>query len=375
MDLKAEFKQFVIQELGIPLVGIAMPDDISPEDIQRINPVIQTFAKATPLAEGLDSVLQPRDFLDNPKSVVITGMPAYFGKMSSLEECREGLLGKAEPSHVNSNLLQANADKNARIGDFFTEKGLQCVPAVGMQLPIKLWASKCGVGFYGKNSVIQHPDYGAWISLSAFITDAEMASDEPLAGDCGSCELCMKACPTQAIFAPYQCDVNRCMDFHLGHNKLNIPDTIREKTGNLLGEGCTVCRDVCPKNQKLTPLSGYEVPDSLRYPSLLKVLAITDDEWENSFAMTLMGFFLMDKKYLIRNALISLGNFRDERAIEALADLLKNGADELRGYAAWALGNIGDSRSRKILQSAAVSENNALIQREIEAALGTARSA
>jgi hypothetical protein len=142
MNLKAEFKQFVIQELGIPLVGIAMPDDISPEDIQRINPVIKTFAKATPLAEGLDSVLQPRDFLDNPKSVVITGMPAYFGKMSSFEECREGLLGKAEPSHVNSNLLQANADKNARICDFFVEKSLQCVPALGMQLPIKLWASK-----------------------------------------------------------------------------------------------------------------------------------------------------------------------------------------------------------------------------------------
>ena len=105
------------------------------------------------------------------------------------------------------------------------------------------------------------------------------------------------------------------------------------------------------------------------------MLDMSDEEWENGFAMTLMGFFLMDKRYLKRNACIALGNFRDTRAIEALATVLKNGEDEVRGYAAWALGSIGDGRSREILHAAAVSEKNVHIQQEIEAALRAARSA
>jgi epoxyqueuosine reductase len=373
MTLKAEFVSFVRETLGIPLVGVAPPDDLLPDDRERISFVLKTFSEGTPLAAGADSVLQPGDFLPGAQSVIVTGTPGYLGKVRSFEECREELLGKAEPSHVNMKLLHHTAEQNAKICEFLNEKGFQCTPVVGIQFPIKLIASKCGVGFYGKNSIIQHPEYGSWIGLSAFITDAELSPDAPLTEDCGKCELCLKACPTGALFAPYRCDVTRCLDFHLGHNKKNIPVAIREKSGNLLGEGCTVCRDVCPKNQKLEPITGFNSPENLLYPSLLKILDITDDEWENGFAMTLMGFFLLDKRYLKRNAAIGLGNFKDERALEALGHLLETGEDEVRGYAAWAIGNIGGMEATRILESSLVREKDGLIKQEIESALAAAR--
>ena len=374
MSLKNELKTFIKETLRIPLVGIAAADDIAVEHTMRISYVLQQFSKATPLAEGSDSILQPRDFLDEARSVIIIGMPAYFGKTASFEECRKDLLGKVEPSHVNTLFLQNGAERNDAVCSFFTDRGLQCVPVFGLQFPIKLLASQCGVGFYGKNSIIQHPEYGAWISLSAFITDAELEPDEPITGECGSCEQCLKACPTGALFAPYQCDVNRCMDFHLGHNKKFIPYSIRDKTGSLLGEGCTICRDVCPKNHKLAEVIGFEAPLSLLYPPLLTMLDMSDEEWENGFAMTLMGFFLMDKRYLKRNACIALGNFRDTRAIEALATVLKNGEDEVRGYAAWALGSIGGAEAEIFLHSAAAMEINRQVQQEIADALSAAQS-
>jgi len=54
------------------------------------------------------------------------------------------------------------------------------------------------VGFYGKNAIIQHPDYRSWISLSGFVTDAELEPDDPLDQDCSKCELCPTVCPTAA---------------------------------------------------------------------------------------------------------------------------------------------------------------------------------
>ena len=96
---------------------------------------------------------------------------------------------------------------------------------------------------------------------------------------------------------------------------------------------------------------------------------MSDDEWENGYAMTLMGFFLMDKKYLQRNAAIGLGNFKDERALKVLARLLEKGDDELRGYAAWAIGRIGGSKAKKHLYAALDKEKNEQIIKEIESAL------
>lgn len=371
MGLKEDLISYVREDLRIPLIGIAPADDFSQDDIDRISYVTKTFAEGTPLSGGMNEVLQPRDFVPEAKSVIVAGVPSFMGETASFEACKEELLGKGEPSHVNVRLLQQNSEQGSSICEFLTKRGHQCFSVVGGQFPIKLMASKCGVGFYGKNCVIQHPDYGSWISLMAFVTDAELPFDDPITGECGKCDLCLKACPTGAIFKPYRCDIARCIDFHLGHNKKNIPHFIREKSGNLLGEGCTECRDACPKNKNLKQIDSSDTPQSLLYPLLLEILDISDDEWENGFATTLMGFFLMDKRYLKRNAAIALGNFQDERSVEPLGRLLQNGEYEVRGYAAWALGRIGGMKAVDILR-ASLTEENDEVKKEIETALAAA---
>lgn len=370
MTLKKEFTAFVKDELAIPLVGIASADDFPREDVERITPVLRLFARSTPLAEGIDSVLHARDFLPEARAVVVTGMPGYFGRMKSFEECRKELLGSAEPSHVDTHNMQISQERGYRLQEFFTGRGYQCFPAAGMQFPVKLAASLCGVGFYGKNAVIQHPAYGAWIALMAYITDAELEPDKPLEEKCpDNCTLCLEACPTGALYAPYRCDAARCLDFNLGHNKKNIPDDIREKSGNLIGEGCTACRDACPKNRALIPSQEGLPPAELLNPYLPNLFDMTDEQWEQGYGMTMMGFFLMEKKYLQRNALIGLGNFRDERALDVLARVAGSQDDELRGYAAWALGRIGGRAAKERLESALRRERNDGVIRELRQAL------
>lgn len=369
MSLKKEFVDFVKNEAGVPLVGVTTPDDYPAEDYERIAYVQKIFAKATPLSGGIDTVFQPRDFLPEAKSVIITGFPAYMERDMTYEQCRDKLRGTAEKSHVNISFLQTNAERGGKITDFFKERGYQCFSLNAGSFPMKLMASKCGVGFYGKNAIIQHPDYGAWISLSGYITDAELEPDGPIEGQCKKCDLCVKACPTNALSEPFRCEMTKCIDFHLGHNKFYVPPEIRDKCGNLMGEGCTACRDACPKNKKLKPFSGFEAHENLIHPELLKVANISDEEWENGFAMTLMGFFLMDKKYLKRNAAIGLGNFQDERAVNVLGEMLQAGEDEVRGYAAWALGKIGGKKSKELLNSALNNEEDEDITAEVEFAI------
>ena len=162
--------------------------------------------------------------------------------------------------------------------------------------------------------------------------------------------------------------MTRCLDFHLGHNKNIIPVSIREKSSNLMGEGCTACRDICPANRRLKPIEGFRPPPELLHPPLLEVFAMTDEGWDNGFAATLMGFFLMDKKYLQRNAAIALGNFKDERAVPVLAEVLIRGDAAVRGYAAWALGTIGGTAAAAHLSAAGERESDPQIREEIQRA-------
>jgi epoxyqueuosine reductase len=340
MSLKNDFLHLMKEELLIPLVGVASPDDFSQEEIKKVTPVLQLLANSTPLAQGMDTVLHPGDFMPEVRSVIITGTPCYFGKLLSFEQCRENLLGITDPLHVSPEYFQHIQEKKMRMSEFFENRGFSCLSITGGQFPIKLAASKCGIGYYGKNSILQHPDYGSWISLSAYVTDAELETDDPTKKDCGDCCLCINACPTGALSKPYMCNSEKCLNFHLAWNKNTIPDAIREKCENLLEENCNVCRDICPKNHNLKPINTITAPEELIYPSLQSIAEITDEEWENGYALTLAGFFLFDKKYLQRNAIIAMGNFRDKRCRKVLQRLTDCGDDELKEYAAWALGRI-----------------------------------
>ncbi|HEX2505102.1 MAG TPA: QueG-associated DUF1730 domain-containing protein, partial [Gaiellaceae bacterium] len=57
-------------------------------------------------------------------------------------------------------------------------------------------AARAGVGFYGKNTMLITRRHGSWVVLGALVTDVEIEPSAPLDLDCGSCTLCIEACPT-----------------------------------------------------------------------------------------------------------------------------------------------------------------------------------
>ena len=114
----------------------------------------------------------------------------------------------------------------------------------------KSWAQKAGLGFIGKSSLLINRKFGTWTLLGGIATDIAIPPDEAYNGpDCGSCDRCMKACPTNAIIAPRKVDANKCISTWTIERTLHKDSIIKADRANEWAFGCDICQEVCPWNK------------------------------------------------------------------------------------------------------------------------------
>jgi epoxyqueuosine reductase len=114
----------------------------------------------------------------------------------------------------------------------------------------KAWAARAGLGWTGKHSNLITRELGSWVFIGSLLLDIELEPDgERVEDHCGTCTLCLEACPTGAIREPYVVDSNRCISH--ATIELRAPELPDEVARNLDGwlYGCDVCQDVCPWNR------------------------------------------------------------------------------------------------------------------------------
>ena len=112
----------------------------------------------------------------------------------------------------------------------------------------KRWAMEAGVGCMGKNGLI-HNRHGSFFVIGILLVDRFCDEyDQSLPkSDCGSCEICVKSCPVNALETPYQVDARRCVSYHNTEDKF---PNYRELSSNKYIFGCDICQEVCPHNKK-----------------------------------------------------------------------------------------------------------------------------
>lgn len=67
-------------------------------------------------------------------------------------------------------------------------------------LPHKTVATRAGLGWIGKNCLLVTREYGSAVRLSSLLTDAPLRCNQAIErSECGSCTLCVKNCPAQAL--------------------------------------------------------------------------------------------------------------------------------------------------------------------------------
>ena len=163
----------------------------------------------------------------------------------------------------------------------------QQVPGVGWRACVdsaplmdKAWAEEAGLGWIGKNGNLIHRQRGSWLLLGHLLTTLELPADAPAKPRCGSCSLCITACPTQAIVEPFVVDARRCLAFHTIENRdEELPTAIAAALGPWIA-GCDICQEVCPWNER--PLEPSTDPDLQPRPWLLSLTLEQAQNWSDA---------------------------------------------------------------------------------------------
>jgi epoxyqueuosine reductase len=256
-------------------------------------------------------------------------------------------------------------------------------------------AQRAGLGWYGKNTNILTKGWGSWVFLAEIVTnlplgdDVENPYDSPSKASCGNCEICLHACPTAALPAPYVLDNRRCISYLTIELRGSIPLEIRPLMGNLIF-GCDICQEVCPVNKVVERRLGFRKDggaaastlEPLHFqprsefrprkgigsnPELIPLLSLTEEQFRERFRHSPIR--RTKRRGLLRNVCVALGNSRDQQAVSPLIGALHDYEPLIRGHAAWALGQIGGIETKKALMEALSNEANEQVQKEIRCAL------
>jgi epoxyqueuosine reductase len=144
----------------------------------------------------------------------------------------------------------------------------------------KAWAVRAGLGWLGKHSNVITPEYGSWVFIGELLLNLDLEHDRERVEDhCGTCTLCIDACPTAAITEPYVVDSNKCISY--ATIELRTPELPAEM--ELAGwlYGCDVCQDVCPWNrfEQATDETRFAPREGNVDVELDEVLALTPETY------------------------------------------------------------------------------------------------
>lgn len=164
--------------------------------------------------------------------------------------------------------LQKLADRIAQaVGPLGHRVFTDSAPVLEVEL-----ASRSGVGWRGKHTLLLSRQAGSTFFLGEIFIDLALPLTPPESAHCGSCQACINVCPTQAIVGEGRLDARRCISYLTIELAGPIPVAMRALVGNRI-YGCDDCQLVCPWNKfaQRATLPDFDVRPALQAPSLLQL--------------------------------------------------------------------------------------------------------
>jgi epoxyqueuosine reductase len=286
---KQKYTQLIKQkakELGFEEIGISKAEFLEEEAPRLENWLNQNMhGEMSYLANHFDKRLDPTKLVPGAKSVISLSYNYYTDQelKSDSYKLSKYAFGRDYHKVVKKKLKILTQFIQEEIGEIDGRAFVDSAP-----LMEKAWAKKSGLGWIGKNSLMLTKGKGSYFFLSELIIDLELEYDNPYTKDyCGTCTKCIDACPTDAIFEPYQVDASKCISYFTIELKEEIPQEMKGKFEDWIF-GCDICQDVCPINSRA---KVHKQPDFAPREGLLDMSKkdwkeITEEVFEKLFFAT-----------------------------------------------------------------------------------------
>jgi epoxyqueuosine reductase len=200
-------------------------------------------------------------------------------------------------------------------------------------------AAQAGIGWHGKNTMLIDERLGTWFFLAEVLTTLELPPDQPVPDRCGTCERCIKACPTGAITAPQRLDARRCISYLTIELKGSIPLELRPLIGDRIF-GCDDCLDVCPWNRfaQVSHETAFSARHSTAAMCLRDYLELNETEFRALFKNSPIK--RIKRRGFLRNVCVALGNAGDVSDVPALERAAADQEPLIAEHATWAIQRI-----------------------------------
>lgn len=191
----------------------------------------------------------PKLSLPDAKTIIVAGI--YIGGLA-LRAWADPRYGRTSRLYLSGFFLDVVKPLDP-IVNFLKNQGYKAIVCDdskedGSILPLKLVATRAGLGWQGKHTLLISKKYGTFLALGGIITDAALeynTDQEP--NRCHKCEKCQEACPLGALDQTYVLNRDNCLS-----NLLQI-EYLSEGAQTVIENrvaDCEICQEACPWNKK-----------------------------------------------------------------------------------------------------------------------------
>jgi len=294
------------------------------------------------MARGEEKRRDPQKILPGAKSIIVLALNYFQGNVPQ-SGAAKGRIARYAWGDDYHDLIAAKLDK---IDIFLREFGGEQKYYVDTGPVLERdHAAQAGIGWHGKSTMLIGEKLGTWFFLAEILTTLKLPADEPARDRCGTCERCIRACPTGAITAPHKLDARRCISYLTIELKSSIPLELRPLIGDRIF-GCDDCLDACPWNRfaQVSHETAFAARRSTTGFSLRDYLTVSETEFRNLFRNSPIK--RIKRRGFLRNVCVALGNVGTEEDLPALELAAADHEPLISEHAAWAIQQISQRSAR-----------------------------
>jgi len=325
-------------ETGFDVIGFA-PPETNQRDRDRLREFIlnREYGDMSWMARNVSLRMDPVHLWPEVRTVIVAGMnyapPGYWPVETELVD-----RGRISVYALNRDYHDVMKKRLKKLAGWLVTRFGNEVKIFVDTAPVleKAIASKSGIGWQGKHTNLVSRRFGSWLFIGEIYTTLEILPDIPEKNRCGSCDRCIRACPTSAIVEPYRMDPRRCISYLTIEHKATIPRELRSAMGTRI-YGCDACLAACPWN-RFAPASAepaFHPRKDLVNPALTDLL-----EFDNkSFRIFFSGSPIkrIGHERFLRNILTGIGNIGNNADMSRIRRFLSADSELVRDSAARAI--------------------------------------